>query len=743
MCGDKRRHFMRLVASALSFAFLAACASSCVQDARLPVSAAVPSVPPAPRTVAHADTANGVVIADEYRWIETASSAELDPWVASEDAYARAVLATLPGRAALRARIAELWRTGVGDVDETLLNERAGRKLVVDYSLDRPRLGVRDGDGPLRILHDSVAEGPEKGSVLRQVATRLSPDGRHATVGFVERGEANPRLRIIDVATAEWLPETLAPPLWADAQGFHVAWLDGEHLLWVRNPTRTAATPDREREFNGHVYLHRLGTPLETDLPLFGASLQSAVRADDTPYPAVSADGRWVIIRLRRAAGRALWVAPMEGSRLAGPFREVLSTEGIFRGSGVGNDTLWAITPDGAPRHRLVRVPLLDRDATPQSVLEGEDGVLSGLAVGEDAVYFTQRDGAVSSLWRLTTAGKRVPIKVSRSGNFDEVAVGPDGRGARVRLRSLLHPDEWLEIEPAATEARPVRSAPTGLPPELDRYTVTISQAPARDGVLVPVTILHRRDAPRDGTGFVRLEAYGCFGTAQTPFYDPSNIAWLERGGTLAVAHVRGGSEYGQEWHQASVRRGHATAYEDIVDVVKSLVRDGWAGAGRLALTGVSCGAANVGVAALERPDLIAGAALLMGGVDEWRGWSETASGARSVFDTGDPASAVGVRRIVAASPYHQLIPGARQPAFFLLNGGTDYTIPLWMGAKFVARARSAAGPHSGPTLFRVEREAGHGGPVDFDAQVDAYADELSFMLWQVGHPDFQPRGKR
>lgn len=144
--------------------------------------------------------------------MEHAGSVELDPWVGAEDAYARAVLSALPGRAALRARIAELWRTGVGDVDETLLDERAGRTVVVDYSLDRPRLGVRDGDGPLRILHDSVAEGPEKGSVVQQVATRLSPDGRHATAGFVERGEANPRLRIIDVATAEWLPETLAPP---------------------------------------------------------------------------------------------------------------------------------------------------------------------------------------------------------------------------------------------------------------------------------------------------------------------------------------------------------------------------------------------------------------------------------------------------------------------------------------------------------------------------------------------------
>lgn len=206
-----------------------------------------PTLPPPPRAAAHADTAHGVVIPDEYRWMETARDEQLDRWIDAEDAYARAVIASLPGRASLRARIAELWRSGSGDVDETLLNERAGRMLVMEYSLDRPRLGVRDQGGSLRILFDPAAEGPEKGASVRQAATVLSPDGRHATVGLVERGEAKPRLRIIDVATGQWLPETLSPPLWADAQGFHIAWLpDSEHLLWVRNPSRTDLTPNQE-----------------------------------------------------------------------------------------------------------------------------------------------------------------------------------------------------------------------------------------------------------------------------------------------------------------------------------------------------------------------------------------------------------------------------------------------------------------------------------------------------------------
>lgn len=700
--------------------------------------------PAPPRTVAFADTAHGVVILDEYRWMETAGAA-LDPWIDAEDAYTQATLAALPGRSALRARIAALWATGAGDVEEDVIDARAGRTLVKDYSLGRPCLGVHDSDGPLRMLFDPEADGPEQGRAIRSAATRLSPDGRYATVGLVERGDATPRLRILDLDSGDWLPETLAPPLWADGDGFYVAWLpDGQHLLWVRNPTRTDATPDGAREFNGHVYLHRLGTEPDADVPLFGPSLQPEIRADDTPFPFVSPDGRWLVVHLRRTAGRALWIAPLDGARLTGPFREALATDGRFAGWGIRADTLWAIVPEpaeagGAPRQQLIRLPLRDPGQAHQTVLDGSDGVLSGLAVAADAVYLGQRDGATMSLWRLGQSGTRTPIALPRPGTLDRFAVAPDGQGVRVWLRSWLHPDEEVSAAPDAAETRPVRPPPTGLPPAWSRYAVTVAYAPARDGVLVPVTLLHARDAPLDGSGFVQMEAYGCFGTSRTPFYDPGNLAWLERGGTLAVAHVRGGSEYGEAWHQAAVRRGRATAAEDIVDVVKHLIRGGWASPGRVALTGASCGGATVGIAALERPDLVAAAALTVGGVDEWRAWSETASGARSVFDIGDPETALGVRQIVAASSYHQIVPGARMPGFYLMNGGTDYTVPLWMGAKFIARVRAAAPDGPRPVLFRVVRDAGHSGPTDPDEQVDSYTDEQAFLLWQLGHPAFQP----
>ncbi|MBA2772010.1 MAG: hypothetical protein H0U34_08380, partial [Sphingomonas sp.] len=505
------------------------------------IGSAAQSQPVPPAAQPHVDHAHGVEIPDEYRWMETAGKS-LDPWIDAEDAHARVMLDSLPGRKVLEERIAELWRSGSGDLNESLIDERAGRRLVMDYSLDRPRLGLRGADGRLTILFDGTADGPEKGASLRRSATKLSPDGRFVTLGLVERGEDRPRLRILDVASRQLLPDRLDQPLWADGDGMHITWLpDSSGLLWARNPSRTAATTDGEREFNGHIYLHRLGTDSASDAALFGLSLVAEIRADDTPYPGISPDARWLVIRLRHTEGRSLWAAPFAGGRVTAPFRKVFATDGTISGWGVKDDNLWAVLPDGAPGHALYRAPLGNPAAHPQMVANGKNGVLSGLAVAGDALYASQRDGAVSSLWRLSEDGRREEIALPRPGVIDRLEPGAGAKGARLRLRSALHPDEWVHVLPGAVATLPMLPAPTGLPPGLAGLAVTVVHAPARDGALVPVSLLHNKTQRRDGGGFVRIETYGCFGSTREFIYDPANLAWLERGGMLAIAHVRGG----------------------------------------------------------------------------------------------------------------------------------------------------------------------------------------------------------
>lgn len=224
-----------------------------------------------------------------------------------------------------------------------------------------------------------------------------------------------------------------------------------------------------------------------------------------------------------------------------------------------------------------------------------------------------------------------------------------------------------------------------------DSGTVTeLHWAVARDGVRIPYTIVRRLNATRDGSNYVLMSGYGCFGRTNSPFYWPALNAWLERGGIFVQAGVRGGGELGSGWHRAGSDRNKPTSFEDGINTVRHLIATGWTQPGRVGLTGGSCGGATMGMAALEAPHLIGAAALSAAALDLARIAAATTAGARSIREFGDPQTPEGARRIDALSPYRQLLRGAPRPALLIMSGATDYAIPLWVGGKFVAAARAA-----------------------------------------------------
>jgi prolyl oligopeptidase len=319
-------------------------------------------------------------------------------------------------------------------------------------------------------------------------------------------------------------------------------------------------------------------------------------------------------------------------------------------------------------------------------------------------------------------------------GGVDGVAVGPEGRGAWISQVDWLVPRHGGVLAPGANLLRTI-GPEVEAPPGLSAYTSTLGWATARDGERIPYPIVRNANAVRDGSGYVMLDGYGCFGSSDAQFYWPSLAAWLERGGVFVHAAMRGGGELGADWHRAGRDRNKPTAYEDAIDVARELVRSGVTRPGRIGVTGGSCGGATMGMAALDAPHLIGAAALSVGAFDQWRMAGLSAAGARSIRDFGDPATAEGTRRILALSPYMQLLDGAQRPALLISSGATDYAIPLWVGGKMVARARAAL-PQGKPVLWDIDWQAGHNAGVDY---VEADTDQFAFLFWQLGHPDFQP----
>ena len=700
------------------------------------LSAGVLAQPAPPPQRPFFETVHGVERQDPYRWMENGGDT-FDTWARQETNWARGVLDRIPGRAALFAQIQELDRPAAG---MSSLQVRGGRWLydtLLPGASSRTTV-VRLGESRNETRLSLVGLLPKEQGPWSEVrhARVLSPNGRYLAFGTTRAGEADPAIRVYDMQTGRLLPEVIAWPLWADGRGFRPRWLaDSSGFFYVRNPKADTAMDSRERARRGQIFVHRLGTPTAEDRPIFGYGITSGIEAADTLYVEGEPDARWLPVLNRKAAGREVWVVDLKASAGELPkARRVYRSDELVPGFGVHGGKLYTLDTVGAERYRLVSLDLAAPGSQPVEVLPQQDGVLGHLQVSADAVYVVET--RLGKNWLHVVGGKTARKIALPDGSVESASAGPAGNGVWLEITDWLRPRAGWLVRPGAATAVGFDGSPAGQQ-QTDSATVTeLHWANGRDGVRIPYTIVRRANAPRDGSGYVLMSGYGCYGTINSPFYWPALNAWLERGGLFVQAGVRGGGELGSAWHRAGSDRNKSTSFEDAIDTVRHLIARGWTRAGRVGLTGGSCGGATMGMAALEAPHLVGAAALSAAALDMARVGAATAAGARSIREFGDPHTAEGARRIDALSPYRQLLPGAPRPALLVMSGATDYTIPLWIGGKFVAAAR-AANPDAPPVLWRIDWTGGHNAGRDYAAED---ADLMAFMFWRLGHADFQPR---
>jgi prolyl oligopeptidase len=725
-----QRPHAALAARGLAAAGLAAwCLGAAVAGAQ--------GAPPAPvRPVL--DTLHGIVVADPYRWMEDERAPEVQAWYRAQSAHADSALARIPGRDALAAEIerllgqdAGLW--GLWPTARGVFTRRVPR------GGDEPVLHVRERAGGA----DRVVVDPARlvfgGKRYAVRSTAPSPDGRHVALGIATEGDADPSLLVVDARTGA-LRERIGPVLWGSGDGFTAAWLpDGSGFLYTANDA-TPATPAAERWWRGRVWLHRVGSPRGADVAVFGHGLSDRVplRPEWTPLVHTGAAAGHVAVRVWHGGPvHEVWTAPvaaLDGART--PWRRVVPASEATEGVVVHGDGLLVITSDSAPRYRVVR-HALGAGGTRTVLPEGE-GVIVSMAPARDALYVVRRLGGGTRVVRVPWDGGPPRELALPFEGVARLATDPSRDGAYVRLLSWIQPDRAYRYDPATGTLALAGLEPT---PRFDPspYVVEATHAAARDGVRVPMTIVRRRDLPRDGARRVHLHGYGSFGSSVSTYFAPELKAWLDRGAIFAVAHVRGGGELGAAWHEAGRAARKPVAVADFVDAAEQLVRDGWTRAGRIGIEGASAGSYLVNNGILDRPDLFGAAVSAVGIGDAVRVY-HTAGGPRNVQEVGSLDDASGVRSLLAVSALHRVRDGARYPPTLFVSGATDYVLPLWQTGKLVARLQAAQGSDA-RALWRIDWQGGHGGVSSNAVYARETALLYAFLLWRLGHPDFQPAG--
>jgi prolyl oligopeptidase len=711
------------------------------------LTGAAPEKPPAARVDRDIDVYFGKSVADPYRWMETATS-ELARWAASQNAFARATLAAIPGRDALRRHLDDIAGKMTIVTQVTPVGHRIffRRKAV---GSDLAALVMRDGDaGQERVLLDPNRMS-EDGHHVSIDQFQPSQDGHYVTVGVSAGGSEDDVLSVLDADTGARLPDRIDRARFASP-----SWLpDGRSFFYNRLRVFGPHEAPSARFSFAKVYLHHLGSDPDKDVPVFGANVGDVktVGADD--FVAVAA-----IIGTRYALGiqsdgvspeLSLYIAkmPQEGTgfqwqRIAAPADGIVDVA-------AGRDKLYFRSNHDAPRYKILSVPLDQPDlAKATLVVPQSDGVLTNIAVSSDALFVAGRRGAASYLTRIGQDGKTAALPMPEAGSIappDEGAgaltADPRVPGAIVGIDSWVTPTAYYAIDMG--EARGFSDL--GLAPKAaapDDYVITETAARAKDGrTMLPLSIIEKKGTPHDRRQPVLVEGYGAYGVSEEPFpgFVPVVRGWVDAGGVMAIAHVRGGGELGEDWHLAGKKVTKQNTIQDFIDCAWAMTNLGYASPATLAGMGTSAGGITIGGAITQMPSLFRAALIRVGVSDTLRN-ENTEGGPANIAEFGTVKVQADFNALLGMDAYQRVRPGVAYPAVLLTAGAQDHRVPLWQSAKMAARLLASANKAKGPTLLRVEEDGGHGTIGAGQAQADAeWADGMAFLLWQVGAPGYQP----
>ncbi len=692
------------------------------------------------------DTLHGVPIPDPYRWLEDGASPEVRAWSAAQTERSERLLSARPGFDALRAQMAVLLAVGtveppvvVGGTVPRYFYRRQGPRE------DQPVLYVRDGETPgqagghpqtpERALIDPNPWSPD-GTVALDWWTP-SWDGRFVAYGVSEGGSEDSTLRVLDVATGQDLgpTEVIRHTRYASA-----AWLpDSSGFFYPRYPEK-GSVPAGEEHYHRRIHEHRLGQDPTGDPVVFGAGGAMT----DLPSVEISPGGRWLVVHVHRGwSHRSAWLR----DRAAGPDAPWIPLA-VPAGEGgavyeviPGDDALLVRTNEGAPTYALYRVdPEQPARAAWKLVLPpGPEVLASAAQIGGDvfAVYIAD---ACARVRRFTRAGAfvgEIPLPTlgtvrtvtgrnhGREAFFDFTSFAVPARVYRVDL-DTGHASIWAEVAP---------------PIDPDAFEVTQERAVSRDGTEIPYFVTHRRGLARDGAAPTVLTGYGGFNHIQMPAWSGSRYAFLERGGVMALANLRGGGEYGEPWHRAGMLEHKQNVFDDVLAVAEHLIQSRVTSPARLAILGGSNGGLLVGAAITQRPELFRAAVCLVPLLDMLR-YHRFLIARLWVTEYGSADDPTQFGWLSAYSPYHHVREASvspqrppTYPAVLFSTADSDTRVDPLHARKMAARmehARQASGSDR-PVLLRIEDKAGHGAGKPISKRIDEAAHVYAFLLWQLG----------
>jgi prolyl oligopeptidase len=668
------------------------------------------------------DSYGSIVVPDPYRGLEDIESADTKAWIAAQNTLTQSVLAELPARAALKARMTELWnfeRFGVPFTEggRWFMTRNNGlQNQAVLYTMDAP-------GSELRTLLDPNTFSTDGTMALNGLS--VSPNGKYLAYAVSSGGSDWQTWKIRDIATGSDLADEIpwskfSGATWqADSTGFYYGAFDrpvGENALKAANTFQK-------------IYYHALGA--KTELLAF----EQPSEPDRGSSYQITDDGTYIVnsISLGTDERNLIYIKKASvGANKSAPWIKLVDTfEAAYGLVGNNANTFYFLTSHGAPKYKLIAVDLnnpspanwrtviKESDATLQSVsLVGNSFVASYLRDAKTVVQRVSLDGASSTEIKLPGVG---------------TAVGFGGKQAEMATYfsfvSYTNPSEIFKLDLKTNVVSSYKKPALKFNPQ-DFITDQVFY-PSKDGTKIPMFITHKVGMPRTGATPTILYGYGGFNAPTLPGFSPAMLAWIEKGGIYAVANLRGGGEYGEAWHQAGMKTNKQNVFDDFAAAADYLIAEGYTRPKKIAINGRSNGGLLVAATALQRPELF-GAAIPAVGVLDMLRFNKFTIGKAWESDYGSPQTPAEFAAIYKYSPLHNIKTDVDYPPTLILTGDHDDRVYPAHSFKFAAQLQSSY-QGSNPQLIRIETRGGHGAGKPTSMQIEENSDWVAFVANYVG----------
>ena len=676
------------------------------------------------------ETLFGEEIADPYRWLENdvRNDPEVADWVERENKVTQGYLDTLPQRKWFDQKIRSLF-----DYERFGLPVKAGGRYFYTRNTglqNQPQLFVRKGlRGKPRLLIDPNSWAEDDATALD--TWKPSDDGKYVLYSVQDGGSDWRTLRVLDVRSGEPLDDEIRWAKFTD-----LAWIGSEGFLYSRFPEPGEKEEFQALNYNQAVWFHRLGTDQSEDEQVFATPdhpeyLHTAQVTQDGRLAlitsAIGTDARYelhVIDLKRRSRGKnsdGAWKARPLVTGFENDWRLV---EGMDR-------VLWFVTNWDAPRYRLVAIDLSKKHPEWKELVRQKDDILEQATIIGGQLILTYLKDATTRALVFDLSGKSVrELSLNGIGAASGFKGKPGDPETFYSYTSFNRPLAIYRMDMATGESEPFAEPELTFSPK--DYDVDQRFYTSKDGTRVPMFIVRKKEIADAGRAVpTLLYGYGGFDIALTPAFSAIRMAWLEAGGAFALANLRGGGEYGKEWHDAGRLANKQNVFDDFIAASEFLISEGITPKGGLAIQGGSNGGLLVGAVVNQRPDLFAAGNAAVGVMDMLR-FDRFTAGRYWVDDYGYPDREEDFRILRSYSPYHNIRDGVDYPALLVTTADTDDRVVPGHSFKYTA-ALQAAGLGDKPQLIRIETRAGHGSGKPTDKVIEEGADVLAFLAEWTG----------